>query len=333
MQQTFKRLLFVLTVITSFSIAKSQQLATLSGVIQDKKNKEGIPFVNVVLKSIADQQFVTGTVSGEKGLFVLTEVPPGNYQIEFTFIGYESLKISVIAGRLSTFQDLGTIYLNESTTTLDLVQVEGKREAVAENMERKVFRIDDNLAQSGGSLLQVLQNLPGITTQDGGVQLRGSNRVAVLIDGKQTALTGFGTQTSLDNIPASSIEKIEVINNPSARYDANGNAGIINIIYKKEIKEGFKGKVGLAGGLGALWVKQQNLPSIRPQYQRTPKFNPSVSLNYRKKNLNWYFQADNLFTHTLNKNEFVIDIMIPAIPLDSRPRETEAQTLLQEKAE
>ena len=305
MQQTFKRLLFVLTVITSFSIAKGQQLATLSGVIQDKKNNEGIPFVNVVLKSGEDQKFITGTVSGENGVFVLTEVPPGSYQLEFSFIGYETLKIPVIAGRLSTFQDLGTIFLDESSTALDLVQVEGKRDAVAENMERKVFRLDDNIAQSGGSLLQVLQNLPGITTQDGGVQLRGSNRVAVLIDGKQTALTGFGTQTSLDNIPASSIEKIEVINNPSARHDANGNAGIINIIYKKEIKEGFNGKVGLAGGLGALWIKQQNLPSIRPQYQRTPKLNPSVSLNYRKKNLNWFFQADNLFTHTLNKNEFV----------------------------
>ncbi|WP_222597281.1 TonB-dependent receptor plug domain-containing protein [Chitinophaga pinensis] len=78
-----------------------------------------------------------------------------------------------------------------------------------------------------------MKNLPGVTTQDGKILLRGSDRIMVLMDGKQTALTGFGGQTSLDNIPASAIEKIEIINNPSSKYDANGNAGIINIIYKK----------------------------------------------------------------------------------------------------
>ena len=127
----------------------------------------------------------------------------------------------------------------------------------------------------------------------------------ILIDGKQTALTGFGGQSGLENIPASAIEKIEIINNPSSKYDANGNAGIINIIYKKEKKEGFNGKVGLAGGAGALWIKKENYPTIRPQYQGTPKINPSLSLNYRKNKVNLFFQGDNLYTKTLNKNEFV----------------------------
>ncbi|MFM7429981.1 MAG: TonB-dependent receptor plug domain-containing protein, partial [Flammeovirgaceae bacterium] len=91
--------------------------------------------------------------------------------------------------------------------------------------------------------------------QDGKVLLRGNDKVAVLIDGKQTALTGFGSQSGLDNLPASAIEKIEIINNPSAKYDANGNAGIINIIYKKNKQEGFNGKAGFALGAGALWVR------------------------------------------------------------------------------
>ena len=286
-------------------VTSGQQFVTLSGTIQDSNSNEGIPFVNVILKTNTDQKFISGTVTSDNGTFVLKEVPAGLYLIECSFIGFETRQIEIIAGRLSNYQDLGIIKLTESSTALELIEVEGKRDAVTTNMERKVFRIEDNIAQSGGSLLQVLQNLPSITTQDGGVQLRGSNRVAVLIDGKQTALTGFGTQTSLDNIPASAIEKIEIINNPAARYDANGNAGIINIIYKKEIKEGFNGKAGFSSGLGALWIKQHNLPDIRRQYQATPKLNPSVSLNYRKKNLNWFFQADNLFTHTLNKNEFV----------------------------
>jgi outer membrane receptor protein involved in Fe transport len=125
------------------------------------------------------------------------------------------------------------------------------------------------------------------------------------MDGKQTALTGFGNQTGLDNIPASAIEKIEIINNPSAKYDANGNAGIINIIYKKNKQEGFNGKAGIATGLGALWVKKENYPTIRPQYQMTPKINPSLSLNYRHHKINAFFQGDYLYTETLNKNEFV----------------------------
>lgn len=153
--------------------------------------------------------------------------------------------------------------------------------------------------------MDALKNLPGVTVQDGKVQLRGSDKIAVLVDGRHTALTGMGSQSGLDNIPASAIERIEIINNPSSKYDANGNAGIINIIYKKEKKEGLNGKIGMMAGAGALWVKQKNYPTIRHQYTATPKLNPSISLNYRKNKVNVFLQADNLYTKTLNKNEFV----------------------------
>ena len=113
-------------------------------------------------------------------------------------------------------------------------------------------------------------------------ELRGSDKVMVLIDGKQTALTGFGSQNGLDNLPASALERIEVITNPSAKFDANASAGIINLVFKKQEQEGFNGKLGMMAGAGALWVKKENLPTIRPQYQRTPKLNPSLSVNYRK---------------------------------------------------
>jgi outer membrane receptor protein involved in Fe transport len=173
-------------------------------------------------------------------------------------------------------------------------------------MDKKTFDIASTVTQSGGSLLQVMQTLPGVmVSQDGKVLLRGSDRVAILMDGKQTALTGMGGQTGLDNIPASAIERIEIINNPSAKFDANGNAGIINIIYKKGTQNGMNGKAGLSVGVGALWVKRENYPTIRPQYQATPKLNPSLSLNYKKNKVNWFFQADDLYTETLNKNEFV----------------------------
>ncbi len=189
---------------------------------------------------------------------------------------------------------------------LSEVVVNGQGDAVVETMDKKSYTITDNLTQNGASMLHAMQNLPGVTlTQEGKVQLRGSDKVSILIDGKQTALTGFGSQAGLDNMPASAIERIEIINNPSAKYDANGMAGIINIVMKKESKEGFNGKVGFTTGLGALWVRKENLPSIRPQYSQTPKINPSLSLNYRKNKFNAFLQADNLYTQTLNKNEFV----------------------------
>ena len=219
-----------------------------------------MPYVNVVIKSDSDSLFVAGTVTNEKGLFTLAGISPGNYVLELSFVGYTRKQIPLLVGRLSEFLDLGIIDLEENPTTLAEVVVEGEQDAIVETLEKKVFSIEDNINQSGGSLLQVMQTLPGVTiSQEGTVRLRGSDRVTVLIDGKQTALTGFGNQTSLDNIPASAIEKIEVINNPSAKYDANGNAGIINIIYKKEVKEGFNGKIGLALGVGALWIKKGKL--------------------------------------------------------------------------
>lgn len=189
---------------------------------------------------------------------------------------------------------------------LDSVIVTGKQDVVAARLDKKTFNVSENISAAGGSALEAMQNLPGITVgNDGKVLLRGSDKVMILIDGKQTALTGFGAQSGLGNMPASAIEKIEIINNPSAKYDAGGNAGIINIILKKEKKEGFNGKIGLTVGAGALWIKKENLPSIRPQYQGTPKLNPSLSFNYRKNKMNLFFQGDNLYTKTLNKNEFV----------------------------
>jgi outer membrane receptor protein involved in Fe transport len=277
----------------------------VSGAIKDKVSNETLPFVNVVLKKPADSSFVSGTISNDNGLFTISDAKPGDYLLEVTYIGYRKYSSPLFIGSNSEFIDLGSILLEEDVQQLNEVVVTAQQDAVTGTMDKKTFSVDDNVSQSGGSVLQAMNNLPGVTTQDGQVQLRGNNQVVVLIDGKQTAITGFGNQNGLDNIPASAIEKIEIINNPSAKYDANGNAGIINIVLKKEEQKGLNGKVGLSTGLGALWVREENLPGIRPQYQATPKINPSLSLNYRKKKINLFLQADNLYTETLNKNEFV----------------------------
>ena len=291
-----------------FLVSNAQTSVTVSGVVKDKNAKNILPFVNVVLKSEKDSTFFSGTVTNEEGRFYLSKINPGNYFLEFSYIGYTTHKKSLFVGNLSEYLDLKTIEIEEKVSELQQVRVSGKATQISEKMDKKTFSIKDNLSQIGGSVLQVLQSLPSLTVQDGKVQLRGSDKITVLIDGKQTALTGFGNQTGLDNIPASAIEKIEIINNPSANYDANGNAGIINIIYKKNKSEGYNGKFGFTSGLGSLWVRENNLPTIRPQYTLTPKVNPTTSLNYKKNNVNIFFQGDYLYTETLNKNEFVTRI-------------------------
>lgn len=303
-----KRNMFLL-VFTLFMIGNvTAQIAkiTVSGVLKDAKSKLPIEYANVVIKQKSDQKFVTGTISDENGLFKIVDLSPKSYSIEITIIGYQNKVQEINIGSLNAYLDLGDFLLEENAKNLNTVTVVGQSniDGVSDKMDKKTFTVANNIAQSGGSVLQAMQNLPGVTIQDGKIQLRGNDKVAVLVDGKQNALTGFGTQTGLDNIPASAIERIEIINNPSSKYDANGNAGIINIIYKKNKQEGFNGKIGLTTGLGALWIRKENLPNIRPQFQTTPKINPSVSLNYRKNKLNTFLQADHLYTQTLNRNEF-----------------------------
>ena len=301
---------FILTclLLCPFWLMAQQSSVSVSGIIKDKVSNITLPFVNVVLKKSADSPMVSGTISNDNGLFTISDAKPGDYLIEVTYIGYRKYSSTLFIGSNSEFIDLGIILLEQDVQQLNEVVVTAQQDAVTGTMTKKTYRVEDNVSQSGGSVLQAMNNLPGVTTQDGQVQLRGNNQVVVLIDGKQTAITGFGNQNGLDNIPASAIEKIEIINNPSAKYDANGNAGIINIVLKKEEQAGLNGKVGLSTGLGALWVRKENLPGIRPQYQTTPKVNPSLSLNYRKNKINLFLQADNLYTETLNKNEFVTRI-------------------------
>lgn len=299
------RLMLLIFFVPFISYAQNPSV-TLSGLVKDSSTKKVLAFVNVVLKRSTDGSFVAGTISNEEGRFSITGVAGGRYVLAYSCTGYTSKSYPMLVGSLSAFLDLGTIELIGADKQLDSVVVSASGTGgVANRLDKKTFLLADNVSQLGGSVLQAMNNLPGVTvSQEGKLQLRGSDKVAVLIDGKQTALTGFDNQTGLDNIPASAIERIEIINNPSAKYDANGNAGIINIIYKKSRQEGFNGKIGFTTGLGALWEKRENLPGIRPQYRATPKINPSLSVNYRRNKMNWFLQGDWLYTQTLNRNEF-----------------------------
>ncbi|MBV8327289.1 TonB-dependent receptor [Chryseobacterium sp.] len=302
-----KLLLFPPLIISSMAAAQTSSV-TVSGKVTHK-DKTPLPYASIILKKEKDSSFTAGTISNEEGRFSLSAIKPDQYFMETSVTGYRTQKQQIFIGSLSEFLEIPNIEMIPVETTETKIEgitlTASRKNEIDNKLDKKTYSVADNISQSGGSVLQTMQNLPGVTLQDNKVQLRGSDKITILIDGRQTALTGFGSQTGLDNIPSSAIDKIEIINNPSSKYDANGNAGIINIIMKKNKQNGWNGKAGFTTGLGSLWVRKENLPGIRPQYTLTPKINPSLSLNYRKNKINIFLQADNLYTQTLNKNEFV----------------------------
>ena len=302
-----KKILTLIVLISTFISSFAQvNNAFVSGAIRDEQSKEPLPYVNVILAG-NDGSFILGTITNEKGLFTLEGLSTGDYSVKVSYIGYSEKIIPLHVGRLNNFLDLGTIVLTESATELEGVTVTASRVEVSSKMDKKSFAVDDNLSQQGGSVLQVMQNLPGVTIdRDGKIFLRGSDKVTILIDGKQTAITGMGSQSGLDNIPASAIASVEIINNPSAKYDASGMAGIINIVFKKDQEFGWNGKTGLTLGLGSLAEKEPNVAGIRDQYRFTPKINPSFSANYKRAKTNFYAQADLLYHKQMMKNEFTL---------------------------
>jgi outer membrane receptor protein involved in Fe transport len=301
-----KLLFFVFLFIINTGLKAQNEKITVSGMIKDQVNNEAIEFATISCFLLPDSTFSGGALSLQNGRFVIENLKPGEYLFEFSFVGFGTKTETKRIGRLSKHLDLGAFFLNLETQEIDELLVTETRDEVRGTLDRKIFNMDANLSQLGGTALQAIQNLPGVTIdREGKVLVRGSDKVAVLLDGKQTAMTGFGVQEGLDNIPASAIERIEIINNPSAKYDATGMAGIINIVMKKEKSSGWNGKYGLIAGVGAPIIKQQNKAGIRDQYQFTPKINPSISANYKKNNINVFGSADVLYHQRLMQNVFI----------------------------
>jgi hypothetical protein len=163
----------------------------------------------------------------------------------------------------------------------------------------------DNIASAGGSVLDALRTIPGVTIgEEGRILLRGSDRVPVLVDGKPSALTGIGNQTALDSIPAGNIERIEIINNPSARYDAAGMAGIINIVYRQDRALGWSGDAGMSAGVGALSKRREDIPSRLGSWDSNYRYAPSFSVTYNADALKTFLQAEFIQRRDLPNNEF-----------------------------
>lgn len=290
-----------------FSFAQVSKV-TVSGHVQEEESHEPLPFLNVILKTADDQSFVEGVITDENGRFVFDKVAPAKYILTIESVGLKPYEDQLFVGAQSDFIDLGHIRLEEDQVGLDEVLITAKQDEVGRKMDRKSFAISGNVGHTGGSVLQIMSNLPGVSVQNETVKLRGSDKVIILIDGKQSAITGFDGQDGLDNIPSSNIDRIEVINNPSAKQDASGSAGIINIIMKKEKRTGLNGKAGMSVGLGSLWQRKGNYPGVRSQHKLTPKLNPSIALNYKKEKYNLFVQVDDFFTKILSNNDFTTRI-------------------------
>ena len=275
---------------------------TVAGRIADEA-KSPVPLASITVHQGSNR--VTNTASGSDGRFVITGLENGTYKLSVAGAGFDGFERRFVIGNLNKVLDLGDLTLRESRLVMQAITVAGQRSSVAPELDRKSFSTADMLAGANGSVLDAMKQLPGVTIdQDGRVNLRGSDKVAVLVDGKQSALTGFGTQKGLENIPVSQIERIEIINNPSAKYDASGMAGIVNIVFKQQQKPGFSGDAGFSLGLGQITERRADLPTGKPSYARNWKYTPSLNLNYRTGKVNVYLNAYWLNQEKLPNNEF-----------------------------
>lgn len=297
--------LYLLTGLLFASFLVQAQDVTISELVIDGNTKDPLPFATITLTESGSNVLITGSVSNELGYFILEGDLQGGYTVKVSYIGFNDWATDLLLGELNRNFDLGKVALKPSSENLDEVEVAALRNEVAADLDKKTFSMENMPAGSGGSVLEAMKSLPGVTIdQEGRVILRGSDKVVVLIDGKQSSLTGFGNQKGLDNIPAANIEKIEIINNPSARYDARGMAGIINIIYKKEQQEGFNGDIGFAYGIGAITKPKADLPTDLGSYGPNPKYIPTLNMNYRKDRLNSFLLAETMVQKNLPNNEF-----------------------------
>jgi len=300
--------LILLFITLTFSLAGFTQ-TTISGRVFSQEDRE--PFINAtvsVLKA-GSSELITGSITDMEGRFSISGLEAGEYDFLFSYIGYEPLRRSILAGTLNNILDLGNIFLKPASFEISEVQIEGQKQTVSSALDRRSYSAENFISGSTGSALDIIKTLPGVVIdQESRIILRGSDKVAILIDGKQSSLTGFGSQKGLENIAASQIESIEIISNPSAKYDAAGMAGIININFRKSDISGFSGDVGITPGIGMVTKRKEDLPTGMPSYSNNWKLTPSLNLNYKTEKLNLFWQSYLIHQRRLPNNEFTTRI-------------------------
>lgn len=245
---------------------------SLKGRIIDLSTKKPVSFASVALIDTLAGRAARTSQSDLEGNFSISGIASGSYTLRISFVGYQPFERTGVNITASKSQiNLGNITLAQSKANqLKEVTIQAQQNAMQLGIDRKVFNVEQSLVSEGGSATDLLANVPTVSVDiDGNVNLRGSGSVRVLIDGKPSAIGGGDMATVLQSLPASSIESIELITNPSSKYDAEGQTGIINIVLKKNKKIGINGAVSFSAGT------QEN-------------YNASTNLNYRDKNVNLY---------------------------------------------
>jgi outer membrane receptor protein involved in Fe transport len=212
----------------------------ISGTVSDAESNAPVEFATIALYDAATNKVVNGAVADAKGKFVISKVADGTYNVVISFIGYEDQKISNIKveGKNNDI-NLGVIKLSTGTKVLNEVVVEGKKDLIEERVDRTIYNAENDATARGGDATDVLKRVPLLSVDlDGNVSLRGSNNVQVLINNKPSTIVASSVADALKQIPADQIKTVEVITSPSAKYDAEGSGGIINIITKKNTLEG-----------------------------------------------------------------------------------------------
>ncbi len=319
MIRVFSLILFLLAAV------QVEAQVTISGRVTSRDDAQPLPHASVSVIGM-DGKLVSGAVTGVDGRFTLKGIPAGEYNLSTAFLGFLTENKHFLAGSLNKTLDFGNILLSPQATQLTEVEISAQRRTVASSLDKKSYQTADLLSGAGGSALDAMKSLPGVTVdQEGKLMLRGSDKVAVLIDGQQSALTGFGNQRGLENIPASQIESIEIINNPSARYDAAGMAGIVNIKFKQESEHGFNGDVGFTFGDGALSKRRADLPTGMPSYSNNLKYTPSLNLNYKTEKLNVFAQGYWIHQQRLPNNEFTTEYLADGTVQEHQVAENRSQ--------
>lgn len=289
------RLLLTIGMMMLAMVSVHAQKGKITGKVIDKHSSDGVEYASVTLLNPKDSSMVkgVGAMTGSNGSFTLN-APYGTYLVRVTFMGYapyiHSERVTLSAQHPTVA--LGKIVISPSSAALDAVVVTAERTMVEYQLDKRVVNVDKNLVASGGTATDVLQNVPSVAIDnDGNVSLRGSNNVKVLINGRPYELMGNDLESLLEQTPASSVESVEVITNPSAKYDPEGMSGIINIKLKDKASAamGLNGAASLNLGTPLAFLRSDYpdvLPSVMPTSMAT------LSLNYTTEKYNLFLSAD-----------------------------------------
>jgi len=233
-----KKLLLVLTFIGSAAVY-AQKAPGISGIVIDSLTQKPVEFATVAIFDVSTNKPINGTICDENGKFTIPKTAKGNYYLIISFVGFTAKKVPIHILEKNSETNLGAIILSPSVKMLHEVVVEGQKTLVEEKVDRTIYNAEQDLTTKGGDASDVLKRVPMLTVDvDGNVSLRGSANVKVLINNKPSTISANSVADALRQIPADMIRTVEVITSPSSKYDAEGSAGIINIVLKKNTLDG-----------------------------------------------------------------------------------------------